>query len=83
MCLDDKNKNIAYTLQLDNKEDRAAKKALKDIRDRLESIFNREKYKNDGVEDGKLLKEICLAFDEEIYKIQDENERPNTYNMKN
>ena len=78
LCLDDSPKNIRYMLFIENREDRGAKKGSKELKERLESLFNREKFNNDDVEDGNLLKRICIAFDEEIYMFNDEDHQQNS-----
>ena len=65
-------------LFIENREDRGAKKGSKELKERLESLFNREKFNNDDVEDGNLLKRICIAFDEEIYMFNDEDHQQNS-----
>jgi hypothetical protein len=61
--------NIEFRLKCDKPKNIISEKKLTEVKDRLMVVFNKEKIKNNNIENADFLHALCMSFDQEFLMI--------------
>lgn len=64
--------NIEFRLKCDKPKNIISEKKLAEVKDRLMVVFNKEKIKNNNIENADFLHALCMAFDQEFLMIHND-----------